>query len=137
MPSDEYQYFLDMVITKKKHKARNYRLENAISIVKKIKISWKKAQKVDFIIFFGPFLGFTLKTVLGIHDPRISLLPFRTRNYKMRGPPVYSFNNTLQFRRLHIPSYIFYFYRLVSIRFNYHSNNRIQNCTFSTHTENE
>ena len=28
----------------------------------------KKAQKVDFRIFMDPFWGFTLKTVLGIHD---------------------------------------------------------------------
>ena len=31
-----------------------------------------KSQKVDFRHFLDPFGGFTLKTVLGIHDPRIS-----------------------------------------------------------------
>ena len=36
-----------------------------------------------------PFWGFTLKTVLGIHDPRISWLPFGTKNHEIWGPPVY------------------------------------------------
>ena len=49
---------------------------------------WKKAQKVDFQIFLDPFWGFTLKTVLRIHDPRISWLLFGTKNHEMRGPPV-------------------------------------------------
>ena len=49
---------------------------------------WRKAQKVDFQIFLDPFWGFTLKTVLGIHDPRISWLLFGTKNHEMRGPPV-------------------------------------------------
>ena len=55
---------------------------------KKIKISWKKAQKVDFRILIDNFWGFTLKMVLGIHDPRISWLLFKTKNHEMRGPPV-------------------------------------------------
>ena len=33
-----------------------------------------------------------LKTVLGIHDPRISWLLFGTKNHEMRGPPVFFFN---------------------------------------------
>ena len=48
----------------------------------------KKAQKVDFRIILDPFWGFTLKTVLGIYDPRISSLLFGTKNHEMRGPPV-------------------------------------------------
>ena len=36
--------------------------------MKKSKFHEKKAQKVDFRIFMDPFWGFTLKTVLGIHD---------------------------------------------------------------------
>ena len=34
-------------------------------------LSWKKTQKVDFIIFFDPFRGFTLKTefmIPAFHD---------------------------------------------------------------------
>ena len=38
-----------------------------------------------------PFWGFTLKTVPRIHDPRISLLPFGTKNKKIRGPPGLTF----------------------------------------------
>ena len=56
--------------------------------MEKVIISWKKAQKVDFRKLLDPFWGFTLKTVLGIHDPRISWLPFGTKNHEMRGPPV-------------------------------------------------
>ena len=41
---------------------------------KAINISWKKAQKVDFWELLDPYLGFTLKTVPGIHDPHISWL---------------------------------------------------------------
>ena len=33
-------------------------------------------------------LGRELKTVPGIHDPRIAGLPFGIKNHKMRGPPV-------------------------------------------------
>ena len=40
--------------------------------VSKIKISWKLAKKGDFGNILDPFQGFTLKTVLRIHDPRIS-----------------------------------------------------------------
>ena len=50
----------------------------------------KKAQKVDFRKFLDPFWGFTLKTVLGIHDPRISWLVFGTKNHEMWGTPMYS-----------------------------------------------
>ena len=53
-----------------------------------ISSSGKKAQKVDFQIFWNPFWGFTLKTDLGIHDPCISWLLFGTKNHEMRGPPV-------------------------------------------------
>ena len=38
---------------------------------------------------FDPFWGFTLKTVLGIHDPRLSWLVFGTKNHEMQGPPVH------------------------------------------------
>ena len=54
----------------------------------KIEISWKSVEKGDFGNFLDPFLGFILKTVLGIHDPRISWLPFGTKNHEMWGPPV-------------------------------------------------
>ena len=40
---------------KKNHKACNYRLRNAISIVKKNQNFMKKAQKVDFIFFWTHF----------------------------------------------------------------------------------
>ena len=40
--------------------------------VSKIKISWKLAKKGDFGNILDPFQGFTLKTVLRIHDPCIS-----------------------------------------------------------------
>ena len=43
---------------------------------------------MDFRKLLDPYWGFTLKTVLGIHDPRISWLPFGTKNHEMRGPPV-------------------------------------------------
>ena len=46
---------------------------------------------MDFRKLLDPFWGFTLKTVLGIHDPRISWLPFGTKNHEMRGPPVFVF----------------------------------------------
>ena len=49
-------------------------------------ISWKKGSKSG--LFLDPFWGFALKTVLGIHNPRISWLLFGTKNHKMRGPPV-------------------------------------------------
>ena len=49
----------------------------------------KKAQKGDLRNFLDPFWGFTLKTVLGIHDPRISLL-FGTKNHEMWGPSVFT-----------------------------------------------
>ena len=39
----------------------------------------------------GPFWVFTLKTVPGIHDPRISLLHIGTKNHEMRGPPYNGF----------------------------------------------
>ena len=52
------------------------------------KILQKDAQKGDFWNSLDPFLGFILKTVPGIHDPRISGLPFGTKNHEMRGPPV-------------------------------------------------
>ena len=48
----------------------------------------KKAKKADFWKHLDPIQGFTLKTVPGIHDPRISWLLFETKNYEMRGPPV-------------------------------------------------
>ena len=51
-------------------------------------ISWKKAQKVDFWKLLDPFWGFILKTVPGLHDPRISWLTFGTKYHEMRGPPV-------------------------------------------------
>jgi hypothetical protein len=51
---------------------------------------------VDFRIFFDPFWGFTLKTVLRIHDPRISWLLFGTKNHEMRGPPVVNDSNVDQ-----------------------------------------
>ena len=52
----------------KNHKACNYTLENAISIVKrKSKFHGKRLKKWS-LYFLDPFLGFTLKTVLGIHD---------------------------------------------------------------------
>jgi len=56
----------------------------------KIEISWKSAKKEDFGNFLDPFWGFILKTVLGIHEPRISWLPFGTKNHEMWGPPVIS-----------------------------------------------
>ena len=43
---------------------------------------------MDFWKLLDPFLGFTVKTVPGIHDPRISWLPFETKNYEMWEPPV-------------------------------------------------
>ena len=46
----------------------------------------KKAQKVDFRIFSDAIWGFTLKTVLAIHDPQILRLFFGTKNHKMLGP---------------------------------------------------
>ena len=49
----------------------------------------KDAQKGDFWNSLDPFWGFILKTVPGIHDPRISGLPFGTKNHEMRGPPVH------------------------------------------------
>ena len=52
------------------------------------KILQKDAQKEDFRNSLDPFWGFILKTVPGIHDPRISGLPFGTKNHEMRGPPV-------------------------------------------------
>ena len=52
----------------------------------------KDAQKGDFWNSLDPFWGFILKTVPGIHDPRISGLPFGTKNHEMRGPPVYNFD---------------------------------------------
>ena len=55
------------------------RLKIAIWIMKKMNISWKKAQKMDFRIFLDPFWGSTLKTVLGSHDPHISWLLFGTK----------------------------------------------------------
>ena len=55
------------------------------------KILQKDAQKGDFWNSLDPFLGFILKTVPGIHDPRISGLPFGTKNHEMRGPPVVLF----------------------------------------------
>ena len=42
------------------------------------------------LIIVDPFWGFSLKTVLGIHDPRISSLLFGTKNHKIQGPPVVS-----------------------------------------------
>ena len=66
---------------------RGCRHGNTIWIGKISKFHEKKAQKVDFRICLDPFWGFTLKTVLGIHDPRISWLPFGTKNHEMRGPP--------------------------------------------------
>ena len=38
-----------------------------------------------------PFGGFILKTVPGIHDPRISGFPVGTKNHEMRGPPYNGF----------------------------------------------
>ena len=43
---------------------------------------------MDFRKLLDPFWGFTLKIVLGIHDPRISWLLFGTKNHEMRGPPI-------------------------------------------------
>ena len=43
---------------------------------------------MDFWKFLDPIWGFTLKTVRGIHDPRISWLPIGTKNHEMRRPPV-------------------------------------------------
>ena len=43
---------------------------------KNIRILWNKAQKVDFWLCLDPIWDFTLKTVSGIHDPRISWLHF-------------------------------------------------------------
>ena len=54
----------------------------------KFETSWKLAKKWDFGNFLDPFGGFILKTVLGIHDPRISWLPYGTKNHEMWGPPV-------------------------------------------------
>ena len=54
----------------------------------KPKFHEKKAQKVDFRKLLDPFWGFTIITVIGIHDPRISWLPFGTKNHGMQGPPV-------------------------------------------------
>ena len=51
----------------------------------------KKAQKVDFQFFLDSFWGFTLKTVLRIHDPRTSWLLFGTKNPEIRKPPVVGF----------------------------------------------
>ena len=58
---------------------------------KAINISQKKAQKVDFWELLDPYLGFTLKTVPGVHDPHISWLLFGTKNHEMRGPPAFGF----------------------------------------------
>ena len=52
------------------------------------KILQKDAQKGDFWNSLDPFWGFILKIVPGIHDPRISGLPFGTKNHEMWGPPV-------------------------------------------------
>ena len=54
----------------------------------------KDAQKGDFWNSLDPFWGFILKTVPGIHDPRISGLPFGTKNHEMRGPPIIVFHVT-------------------------------------------
>ena len=48
---------------------------------------------MDFRKLLDPFWGFTLKTVLGIHDPRISWLLFGTKNHEMQGPPVVKVKN--------------------------------------------
>ena len=61
------------------------------------KILQKDAQKGDFWNSLDPFWGFILKTVPGIHDPRISGLPFGTKNHEMRGPPVMLKNTNLLF----------------------------------------
>ena len=45
-------------------------------------------KKMDFWKVLDQIWGFTLKTVPGIHDPRISWLPVGTENHKMREPPV-------------------------------------------------
>ena len=55
----------------------------------------KTAQKVDFRNFLDPFWGFTLKTVLGIHDPRISWLLFGNKNHEIRGPPVVRYRKVI------------------------------------------
>ena len=64
-------------------------------IGKKSNFHEKKAQKVDFRNYLDPFWGFTLKTVLGVHDPRISWLLFGTKNHEMRGPPVIAIKQQL------------------------------------------
>ena len=42
---------------------------------------------MDFRNLLDPFWGISLKTVLGIHDPRISWFLFGTQNHKIRGSP--------------------------------------------------
>ena len=54
----------------------------------------KDAQKRDFRKALNPFWVFLLKTVPRIHDPRISGLPFGTKNQEMRGPPIIVFHVT-------------------------------------------
>ena len=89
LPSYEYENFLVRNYNDKNFiKAYNCRLENAIPIGETIKISWKKAPKVDFRNFLDPFLSFTLKIILRIYDPCISWILFGTKNHKRRGPPV-------------------------------------------------
>ena len=63
-------------------------LKRVYQCEKNIISSWKKAEKVDFWKLLDPLWGFKLKTVPRIHDPRISLLPFGTKNHEMWGPPV-------------------------------------------------
>ena len=59
------------------------------------KILIRESQKVHFRLFSDPFWDFILRAVLGIHDPRISWLPFGTKKYKMQGPPVFYKGNSL------------------------------------------
>ena len=51
-------------------------------------------QKLFFDLrnFLDLFWGFILKRVHTIRDPRISWLPFGTKNHEMRGPPVLTIN---------------------------------------------
>ena len=87
------------------------RLRNTIWIGKKNQNFMKKnAKKVDFRNFFDPFRGFTVKTVLGIHDPHISWLLFETKNYKMRGPPAVGFLNSFIEDRLVCNLWLFFYF---------------------------
>ena len=67
---------------------------NLTIVLSKIEVSWKLAKKGDFRKNVDPFWGFILKTVLGIHDPRISWQPFGAKYHEIRGSPV-TVNNAL------------------------------------------